>query len=32
VSRVVLERFQDQHVEGAVNEIGFFFGHKVSVI
>jgi hypothetical protein len=26
VSRIVLERFEDQHVERAVNEIGFFFG------
>src|SRR5437660_1201659 len=25
--RIVLQRFQDQHVERAVNEVGFFFGH-----
>src|SRR5262249_8065474 len=27
VPRVMLERFQDQHVERAVNEIWFFSGH-----
>jgi len=27
VPRVVLERFQDQHVERAINEVRFFLGH-----
>src|SRR5262249_35199981 len=27
VPRIMLERLQDQHVEGAVNEIWFFSGH-----
>ena len=29
VSRIVLERFQDQHVERAVNKVWFFFCHNV---
>jgi hypothetical protein len=29
VPRVVLERLQDQHVEGSVNQVWFLFGHKI---
>ncbi len=29
VPRIVLERFQDQHVERAVNEVRFFLGHTL---
>jgi hypothetical protein len=25
---IMLERFQDQHVERSVNKVGFLFGHK----
>jgi hypothetical protein len=28
MSRIVLERFQDQHIERAVNQVRFFFGHN----
>ena len=28
VSRLVLEGAEDEHVEGAVDEIGFFLGHE----
>ena len=31
VPRIVLERFQDQHFERSVNQIGFLSGHKISV-
>jgi hypothetical protein len=27
--RIMLKRFQDQHVERAVNEVGFLFRHKI---
>src|SRR5205814_10204325 len=28
VPRIMLKRFQDQHVERAINEIWFLFGHR----
>jgi hypothetical protein len=29
MSRVVLQRFQDQHIERSVNEVRFLFRHKI---
>jgi len=29
VPRIMLERFQDQHVERSVNEVRFLFRHKI---
>jgi hypothetical protein len=29
VPRIVLERFKDQHIQRAVNEVGFLLGHKI---
>jgi len=31
VPRIVLECFQDQHVERSVNEVWFLFRHKIFV-